>query len=908
MNDDLENIYTMVGALLAEKTPTPETIREHIARVRKGYPNVTDIQAEQLATRFEEIHDVTMDIGSTLEKPGFEKWLDDRQGEIDFFYWRRYKKLLAQKKFSSRVLATLDRVTDRTLGLLQNPKKEGAWDRRGMVVGHVQSGKTANYTGLICKAADAGYKVIIVIAGLHNSLRSQTQVRIDEGFIGFESWKPVLQIHSDRTIGVGKFDRSRRPATFTNTIRDFNKSTATSVGIPLQNLNHPVVFVVKKNTHTLNNLREWLQDHNAKSGTLNITEPMLLIDDEADNASINIKKGKDEVSRINGLVRQLLKIFERSCYIGYTATPFANILIDPQDERDETGKDLFPRDFIVSLDPPDNYFGADRVFTGNIGDDENGSSVVRHIMDNEDLLPLKHAIDHNVDALPSSLEDAVRTFVLARAVRLIRGQTGQHNSMLVNVSRFTSVQKKIRDRIHIFLVERLKASIRVNGQLPEADSLHDREISELKRVFDIEFRDSCGVAWNKVQERLWDAVSPIKVIEINSTSSDKLNYPEQEKSGLNVIAVGGFSLSRGLTLEGLMISYFLRNSMMYDTLMQMGRWFGYRPGYEDLCRIWMPEEAEGWYAHIAESIEELREEFRQMEEAGATPSDFGLKVRSHPDNLIVTARNKRGTGEELRISIGLANRFVETTAIPRSQKENREAAKSFAKALERSGKPIQKGENLKNGYLLRGVGAELVLSFLRSYKNAPGSLITEIDPLVNYISGRTDGELATWNLYVPGISNADDTALCTNLLGVELVCQRRKEGVKRNPSEIRITNNQRVATRGAEKIDLTPAQRETAEATYRNELRGRNKKNLGPINYPDIKYREQRTEPLLILHLLAIGEKDQDLSAEEPAIAWSISFPKSNLKEKTVEYVVNTTWLREHYTDEGDDDDAGGDE
>ena len=707
---------------------------------------------------------------------------------------------------------------------------------------------------------------------------------------------------------MGKFDRSRRPNAFTNTIRDFSKSTATSIGIPLENLKQPAVFIVKKNTHTLNNLLEWLQEHNAKRGTSTITAPMLLIDDEADNASINIKKGKNEVSRINGQVRQLLKVFERSCYVGYTATPFANILIDPEDERDETGKDLFPRDFIVSLDPPDNYFGASQVFPGNINDDENGSSVVRHIMDNEDLLPLKHPIDYDVVALPSSLEDAVRAFVLARAIRLIRDQSGQHNSMLVNVSRFTNVQKKIRNQIHILLTERLKTSIRVNGLLPESDALHDPEISELKRVFDAEFRNSCGFAWDRIQKQLWDAISPINVIEVNSTSSDTLNYLEQERSGLNVIAVGGFSLSRGLTLEGLIVSYFLRNSMMYDTLMQMGRWFGYRPGYKDLCRIWMLEEAEGWYSHITESIEELREEFRQMEVAGATPSDFGLKVRSHPDNLIVTARNKMGSGEELRISIGLANRFVETTSIPRSQKENREAAKSFAKALERVGKPIRKGENLNNGYLLRGVDAELVLSFLRSYRNASGSPITQIDPLAHYISRRTDGELAMWNLYVPGTSNVDDTALRTDLLGVELTCQRRKKGKERNPSEIRITNNQRVATRGAEKIDLTPAQREAAEAAFRNELSIENKRDPKQINYPDRKYREQRTEPLLILHLLAIGEKNQDLSAEEPVIAWSISFPKSDLGEETVEYVVNTTWVRERYEDEGDDDDAGGDE
>src|SRR5262249_35101440 len=155
----------------------------------------------------------------------------------------------------------------------------------------------------------------------------------------------------------------------------------------------------------------------------------------------------------------------------------------------------------------------------------------------------------------------------------------------------------------------------------------------------------------------------------------------------------GFSLSRGLTLEGLTVSYFLRNSMMYDTLMQMGRWFGYRPGYDDLCRIWMLEEAESWYRHIALSIDELREEMRRMEEANATPEQFGLKVRSHPDTLIVTARNKMGSGEQVVVRVGLANQFIETTALRRDgQDANRRAAVALAERLAEAGRPTSSSE------------------------------------------------------------------------------------------------------------------------------------------------------------------------------------------------------------------------
>ena len=193
------------------------------------------------------------------------------------------------------------------------------------------------------------------------------------------------------------------------------------------------------------------------------------------------------------------------------------------------------------------------------------------------------------------------------------------------------------------------------------------------------------------------------MVEINSRSAGSLNYEDHERTGLTLIAVGGYSLSRGLTLQGLMVSYFLRNSMMYDTLMQMGRWFGYHPGYEDLCRVWLPEEAEGWYAHVAELIEELREELRIMEAANATPVQFGLKVRGHPDALMVTARNKMGSGELVRVAIGLGNHFVETAVLRRDAfEENRQSVRRLAEDLARCGRLLSSASEAPTGWLLHG--------------------------------------------------------------------------------------------------------------------------------------------------------------------------------------------------------------
>ena len=900
---ELGKLKAAVSGVLGTDLPTQEGIRECIGLLRRSFPSVTDEEANKLVLWFEEVHGVTMRDGAALQDTGFEPWLEDARSGLNPYYWDRYHKLLVSKDFSGHVLATLDRVTDQILGFLENPTRPGEWDRRGMVVGHVQSGKTANYTGLVCKAADAGYKVVVIIAGIHNNLRNQTQRRIDEGVIGFDSTSNLMRktLPSQTVVGVGRFDFRRRPAVFTTSQRDFNKTIADSVGVPLQNLVEPAVFVIKKNPSTLQNLIEWLAAHNAQRGTSTIREPMLLIDDEADNATINIRHRQDEVSRINGQIRQLLRLFDRSCYVGYTATPFANIFIDPDSADEMLGHDLFPRDFIVSLDPPDNYFGATKVFT------DDAERIVRHVDDHADVLPLKHRIDHRVTELPETLEEAVRVFVVARAIRLARGHVGRHNSMLVNVSRFVAVQGQIRNEIHA-LVGRIRSSARVNGARPPAQATHDPEIAALRHAFEEHYAESCGVSWPDVQSRLHESASAVNVIEVNSRSAGSLDYAARETSGLNVIAVGGFSLSRGLTLEGLVVSYFLRNSMMYDTLLQMGRWFGYRRGYEDLCRVWMPEEAEGWYTHIAESVEELRDELARMQRVNATPKDFGLRVRSHPDTLVVTARNKMGTGRSLRVLIGLANRFVETAILRRdrsSLEANRRAAIALAGQLRRSGCPPEEGEQVNGGRLVCRAPVQVVDAFLLAFRNHEGSPITETGPVREYIRQRQADELREWDILFAGVTpkQARPKSLVDSSLGFPLICQRRSPGRRSDDAMLMITNKQRVSSRGIARIGLDDEEARRAEGEY-------DANNTTPAkrtNYPDRIYGRVRARALLVVHLLAIGAADDDLRGHEPVVAWSISFPSTSREEEKVAYVVNTTWDREHYP-EDDDEDAGDDE
>lgn len=901
---DLEKLKIMVGALLGSELATRERIREYIGDTRSACPDVTDEEAEELALWFEAVHGVAMMDSAALQEHGFEPWLEDAKHEIDPYYWERYRQLLVQRNFSAQVLAALDRDTDRALGLIENPGKEGEWDRRGMVMGHVQSGKTANYIGLVCKAADAGYKVIIIIAGIHNNLRNQTQRRIDEGFIGFDSTGRIRgTIPAHNLVGVGLFNSQRQPNSFTTSQRDFNKATADSVNIPLQNLSEPVVFVIKKNFNTLKNLIEWLSTKNAQRGTSTVREPMLLIDDEADNASINIRRGQEEVSRINGQIRRLLALFDRRCYIGYTATPFANIFIDPDSVDAMLGHDLFPRDFIVSLNPPDNYFGANRVFL------EDAERIVHTVDDHTDLLPLKHRINHRVLDLPETLKTAVRVFIIARAIRLARGQVREHNSMLVNVSRFMNVQTQIRNEIHV-LIDSIRSSVRVNAAGPPPQALRDPEIAALRQAFLGHYENKSGVSWVNVQKHLHESVSPITVVEVNSRASGSLDYLDHDRGGLNIIAVGGLSLSRGLTLEGLIVSYFLRNSMMYDTLLQMGRWFGYRTGYEDICRLWMPEEAQGWYAHISESIEELRDELARMQSVNATPKDFGLRVRSHPDTLIVTARNKMGSGQVLRVMIGLANSFIETAILRRDRRSlelNRQAAVALAEDLRQKGFPPEKGESVGGGRLIRSAPVSVVDSFLMAFRNHEGSQKTDIEPVRSYIDARRADELAVWDILFPGITAVEESpkSLRDSSLGFPLICQRRGAGDRSDARTLMVTNRQRVSSRGVEKTGLTEPEVRHAEEYFDSGQHG--SKPERRANYPDWTYRRFRSKPLLVVHLLAIGKEGEDLSNETPVVAWSISFPSTQREEERVEYAVNTTWYQEHYRDEDDDEDVAND-
>jgi hypothetical protein len=880
---ETERLIDAVALILEEREPPTEEALRQIVRAQAAVIQMTDESRDRIAFLDGDIEGVVkvlqtkfsirMEVGNIFEAEDYKPWLIGRQGDIVWYYSDRYKKhLRTTKEFPPRVVHTLDGVTDKVLDHLEDPGKEGAWSRRGLVVGHVQSGKTANYTGLICKAADAGYKVIIVLAGLLNSLRNQTQERIDSDFMGWCT-------RNNKRIGASRFSSNkRRPVCLTTVVEDFNLKTA-NTQLQLAALNEPIILVLKKNKNSLEKLHEWLSgqnEHDLRDFS------MLMIDDEADHASVNTNKEDKDPTTINLAIRNLLHLFDRSSYVGYTATPFANIFIDPKNEDEmrngEVYKDLFPRDFILSLDPPNNYVGPHRIFT-----DDADLDSVRSVDDHEDYLPIRHKIDFVPDSLPPSLVGAIECFVIARAIRLLRGQEGKHHSMMINASRFTGVQNLLKGLVSD-LVKDIRRSVGNYSALPEDDALKNPSIRSLHATWHAEFA-SLEFSWSQVQGMLKTSLDPIEVMSVNSSPGPPLDYnPDEYPNGRSVIAVGGLGLSRGLTLEGLVVSYFLRNSIMYDTLMQMGRWFGYRDGFADVCRIFMTDGAFGWYAHIAEATEELRADFRGMEKAKLTPLQFGLRVRSHPTALIVTARNKMRTAREVPVSISLAGRLTETSVIFGGKSELDANHGTLEKAVKESSEAGELDKSCKLGFLWKRVPSQIVRNAVISFQNHPECMLTYPEPLVEYIDWLSAEGQEKFDVLLRAVAKNENDAHI-QVAGFNFYAPIRTV-LEISQSRIAFTKR-RVASKGDERAGL--AAEEIADVKARFE----------GSNIPDKKYREVvGRAPLLMINFVAVMKKDDD-RIELIAPTYGLSFPGGPASgqhlEKTVQYRVNTVWWQKNF-------------
>lgn len=741
------------------------------------------------------VADFSIGKGSITEMNGdITPWLYSRKDDINWELWSRYKSYMHEKD-PSFPINDLDDFTDKILDKCYNPKESGSWDRRGMVVGHVQSGKTSNYVGLINKATDAGYKVIIVIAGTISSLRRQTQERIDEGYIGKSSSAYINNYGENKIIGVGKYKVDTDIYSLTSSFYrtgdegDFNQGIANRLNIPIGK--NPVVFVIKKNKSILENLIDWFsKDSNIRvvNGQPKLFDvPALIIDDEADAASVNATKDINDIKAINKLIRTLLNVFDQNTFVGYTATPYANLFI-PQDFNDELttvvkgktyfiGEDLFPKDFIINIIAPKNYIGAAKIFgleNPITGESHEPLNVFR-VIDDYDPPFFKTINKNNKDDLPEylpeSLETALKSFILTCAIRRLRGHDKKHNSMLVHVALYV----KWIDRVASLVNERMKV---FKNYISANDSQFLSELEELfindflptteNVIENIDYKDSRIELhdWESVKAELKKAASKIDVRAVHGTRSttnleyhniEEIDYSRYEE-GLSVVAVGGGRLARGITLEGLSTSYYLRTTRMYDSLMQMGRWFGYRPGYVDLCRLYTTETIYEWFNHITMATEEMRYDFDEMTTRNLKPKDFTLKVRNHHGLLAITSVAKLFWAKDITMSFSGSN--PQTYLLFKDQKSIQNNFNNLKNLFERLGFPIEENiitKRKKVRYLLyRNVQIDVLTDFIENYKINIPSINNQV--ISNYIKNQnTSNNIREWNICI--VSNTGEKAL-----------------------------------------------------------------------------------------------------------------------------------------------------
>jgi hypothetical protein len=841
-----------------------------------------------------------------------EPWLNNEKANINFELWNRYKLYLKEKD-KTFPIPSLDDFTDKILDKCVNPKQEGSWDRRGMVVGHVQSGKTSNYVGLINKATDAGYKLIIVIAGTISSLRRQTQERIDAGYIGRNSSAYLRNKGENRIKGVGKYkvDTDIYPLTSSYYLKgdegDFSTKQLYSSNIPIGK--NPVVFVIKKNKTILENLIDWLSQNEeiktieGRKKLMNI--PALIIDDESDYASVNTTKDINEVKTINKLIRVLLNLFNQNTFIGYTATPYANLFIS-QDYNDELttsvknkeyyiGNDLFPKHFILNIKAAKNYIGASKLF--GLEDPITGESnepldIFRPIYSEEYNPPLyekinKHNKDDLPEYLPESLLTAIKSFILTCAIRRLRGHEKKHNSMLIHVALYV----KWIDRVALLVNQLVK-------EFTNKIEANDVEFMEsLKHLFDsdfvpttknvlnsLDYKDNRIVIhqWEDVKKEIRAAITKFDVRSVHGTTSvSKLDYHnisnidyDRHENGLSVIAIGGGKLSRGITLEGLSVSYYLRTTKMYDSLMQMGRWFGYRPGYVDLCRLYTNERIFNWFNHITMATEEMRNDFDIMSSQNLKPTDFKLKIRNHHGLLAVTSVSKLNWSTNIKISFSGTN--LQTYLLNKdfdSIKSNFSLLQTLIKRLDN---PIKTLKRDKIRYLsFNNVDIDYLTHFIRDFKiNIPAINSQVITEYIN--AQKSINSIKEWNICL--VSNTDkkvwiydDPEQKTNKNQVDA----RNYEVEVNGKSTQMTCSVRNQT---EKNQLYKITKNQIDDLIDRQI---DLENKGHKTNKDIKARRAIEKKGLLL-IYALDERGtKNLKNKIPIIGYSIHFPKIENEQKT---------------------------
>ncbi|MBV6390969.1 MAG: hypothetical protein KPEEDBHJ_00173 [Anaerolineales bacterium] len=814
-----------------------------------------------------------------------DEWLRQLD-RSDWYYWPTLRTyLLGSKNWSAASVRSLDEATDRILGQMLSPSTE-QFDIRGLVVGYVQSGKTANFTSLIAKAADIGYRLIIVLSGIDNGLRRQTQIRLNKELTGYSD-------NRRNAVPLPPMGRQWHQFTTEDANGDFHPGNA-NYGA-LQGT-QPVLLVVKKNGSVLRRLHGWLD---SAPDDVRRTLPVLVIDDEADQASVDTRgsyqsEGEplpddyEEPTVINRLIRDLLRKFQRRAYVAYTATPFANILIphniyDPRYEND-----LYPRDFIVDLPKPDGYFGAEEQFGRFNGDSDEtvgGLDIIRNVPETE-LDELK-----SNGLLPRSLETAMLDFVLAGAARAYRRdqqeQTDFPATMLLHGSHLVLRQIEMANLVGQRFSE-LRDEWRYQRNQGILERLRSRWENEFRPVINDGF-PSRDATFSQIESFIGPFFEAVQIRVINSRTGEVLDY--EREPYLKAIAVGGNRLSRGLTLEGLLTSYFFRSTAMYDTLMQMGRWFGFRGGYEDLTRIFMTNDLASWFSDLALVEYELRQDIRMYETLGVTPMELGTRILSHPA-MLVTSRLKSRFSRTIIVEQSYSNQVIQTFRFP-FQKPNdlsellEDNLGATQKLISEIGMPVW-----QNSFpVWKGISANTIIEFIQNYRiDAEVARNINIQTLLSYIQRQNElGELISWTVVIRGREIEDPTLGSINFGLQNPIPMISRNRLASDPDSLGIITNP-----GDEEIGLTSEQLEQAAALQQS---------TGQAANPVSRLVRPATDGLLIIYPVSrfsgyerVPRQSRRRMYEDPngsnsrdVICYAISFPKSdNAQVIRGEYVLGT--------------------
>jgi hypothetical protein len=881
MIDDIKKFKDIVGnmvgigdaSILISDTDIDKAVEDLFSIKDKMGINITEEEKTRARNELLANIKVRLEPGVAIVPKDHIEWFADRKPKIKFEYWDRFKTHLVQDKgIELNVISQMDRVSDEVVDLLGDPERESEEEqRRGLIIGDVQSGKTINYSAIICKAVDAGYRIIILMTGTTNDLRSQTQIRLDEAFLGIDT-RAAAKGGQRVLIGAGKYNPLPTPIAFTSVEKDFSISAVRQYTTSLSKSSNdkPMLFVIKKNVSVLKNLLEWMES-SGKYGDQKVDNSILVIDDEADYASINTKGNGVERSRTNYLIEKILNMFRFSSYAGFTATPYANIFIDPDTDEEMGTEGLFPKDYIYSLNAPDTYIGARNIFPKK----GNYHFILRDIDDGEEFYPSSHKKDDDLGILSESLKEAIHTYLVANVIRDLRGDKHTHRSMMINVTRFINTQMALKKVVSEY-VDEIKRSIKNYAALPKERALLDSNLSALFKVFNKEYATS-GFKWDEIQSNLLESVQDIKVLATYG-GGDDLNYHEHE-DGLRTIVVGGIRLSRGLTLEGLIVTYIYRNSMAYDTLMQMGRWFGYRPNYGDICRIWMDKTSQDWYEYISEATDELRMEVKRMRKIKATPLDFGLKVRNDSDiRLTITARNKMKSAKEKSINVSLDSTYIETAFM------HNDAQKNKANVL--AVNELTTNTNFKkigNMHAASAVGKSSVISFLKSLDMPAANVQFDPESVAQFIERYAGNELNEWDV---AIKAGDHDPAFPLPSGVIVNPNDRKFELIRDDRVVRM-NRRRLGSQGDGQWGLDDSQK----ALVKEIVASNPKRN--PSNINDKDYFEISRKPLLLIYFISPRRTSDDYPRLDdfdgtPLVGLSMGIPPlGDIGTRTIRYQIN---------------------